>query len=114
VKHEVQAGPDKLRQAVEVLRARGHCKNVLRDEEGRVCLVGALCAVTGYRHATWMDFGPAVRAVVREQFPDRVSPESHPDLFWEAVQFNNHPDTTADEVIAVLEKAAARLEESVT
>jgi hypothetical protein len=105
-----------LRAAAEIIRVRGHCKGRLEDDEGRVCLAGALLVA---RHESakmtnqpWpVEFGdvdPVLTAVTREQFPDRSLG------IGAYVTFNNHPDTTPEEVIGVLEKAAARLEESVT
>jgi hypothetical protein len=106
-----------LRAAAEVIRVRGHCKNTLQDRNGHVCLVGALMDVLGDRCGVFWSEGladvePVLMAVVTEQYPDRSVVKYGGGHNY--VAFNNHPDTTPDEVIAVLEKAAARLEETVT
>jgi len=95
-----------LRAAAELLREKGHCKNKLSDEDGRHCLMGALSAVmdvTEFSGAAW----DSILFTVREQFPDRTTGSG-----FDPVDFNNDPDTTGDEVAAVLEKAAVRLEEA--
>ncbi len=109
-----QAGPDELRRAAEMIRKHGHCKHTLRDMQGQLCLVGALCVVDDYRHERWLNLKAALEAVLAEQFPDRmglVYKSPFEDSMREIVGFNNHKDTTPDEVIAVMEKAAARMEE---
>ena len=46
--------------------------------------------------------------VAREQFPERINPFADEVAF---AQFNDHRATTEDEVVAVMEKAAVRLDE---
>jgi hypothetical protein len=114
-----KAGAADFRAAAEVIRVRGHCKNTLQDGAGHVCLVGALMDVLGdgfdVGGVFWSDgladTEPVLTAVVAEQYPDRIGGEYCDHAY---VAFNNHPDTTPDEVIAVLEKTAVRLEEAVT
>lgn len=48
--------------------------------------------------------------VIREQFPDRVWATS---IESTVVHFNDHPDTTEQDVVAVFEKARVRAEERV-
>jgi hypothetical protein len=48
--------------------------------------------------------------VAREQYADRITFDS---MLMHFAQFNDHPDTTEDEVLAVMEKAAIKLEEEV-
>lgn len=52
-----------------------------------------------------------VATVVREQYPDRCWRYSVP--LCVVTDFNDHPDTTQEEVERVLEKAALRLDEQV-
>lgn len=57
-----------------------------------------------------------VADVVREQYPERIEtlPLSYLDRYLDCatiVTFNDHPDTTKDDVVAVLEKAAIKLDE---
>jgi hypothetical protein len=50
----------------------------------------------------------AMDAVAVEQYPERVKA-----VMRDFASFNDHPDTTEAEVIAVMEKAAVRLDEQV-
>jgi len=102
---------ENLRKAASLLRERGHCKNALEDDDGRLCMIGAWnLAVLGHSKSTPSRHGCAdvIMDIVGEQFPDRVPNY----ILWSWATFNNHDDTTADDVIMVLEKAAARLEEN--
>lgn len=87
-----------------VLAKRGHTKGVLEDLQGRVCLYGALsqagpefCWLPDDRRdkfAELLGFGPAL-------FPM--------DAVQEAVDWNNDPERTEEEVLARLDEAANRL-----
>lgn len=103
----MQTSAEHLRAAAELIRVRGLCKNVMFDDEGRHCAVGALFETT--IGLEWQDeLLPFLNSTAAEMFPGQFE-FGHADL----VQFNNHPDTTAEDVIFVLEKAAARREETV-
>jgi hypothetical protein len=93
-----------LRDAADILRSGGHCKKMLSDGKGRHCAVGALAAVYNDLSAI---FFRDIEKVALEQYPERFLPNRYNSL----VEFNNHPDTTGDEVIAVFEKAAVMFEE---
>jgi hypothetical protein len=97
-------GPQELRAAAELIRTKGHCKHELHDDEGRYCAVGAIFAVT----AGLDSLPPFLNSISGELFPGQFEYGQE-----NLVCFNNHPDTTAEDVISVLEKAAARLEEAV-
>ncbi len=95
----------------------GWTKNAFTDESGRHCLQGALyeahgiCAVDGGQVGRPVDGELAgdvglVNEVIREQFPERFGGVG-------ASRFNDHPHTTVDDVIAVMEKAAVRKDEQV-
>ncbi len=98
--------------------AQGHCKDKLQDQHDRVCAVGALNkAATGnafwfldtaddLEYQEWERARTAMDKVIREQYPDRVL-----RVYNVLVPFNNDPATTAAEVVAVMEKAAANLQE---
>lgn len=118
------------RKAIEVLAERGHTKHATSDENG-VCALGALsCALTGsaeearfgskswsngYAPAFEHDFAVPLAKTVLEQFPDRVNevvdtgrPNYEPAII---ANFNDHPSTTVDDVVLVLEKTAIRQDE---
>jgi hypothetical protein len=100
----------RLRLAADLLREKGHCKFALKDKLGRMCLVGALIeAGSGWGLLPENMLSPLMDTI-REQFPEREKDWGS----WGPADFNNDPDTTAGDVIAVLEKTAARLEEKVT
>jgi hypothetical protein len=76
------------------------------SESGAVCLRGAICRVSG------IDVGylnqeverPLLDSILVEQFPDRLTSRGHP---W-IPGFNDHKDTTLDDVILLCEKARAK------
>jgi hypothetical protein len=97
------------RDALQLLGERGWCKRTFEDQSGRMCLFGALSAA----HTAAIEQGHPmdrawlnrVRGVVQEQFPNRTT--------GALMSFNDHPDTTVDDVVLVLEKAAIRRIEQV-
>ena len=109
-----------LRAAANLLRTRGHCKEMLLGSGGEYCLRGAILEVNGMlgrinnrsfiklrngRDEEDNEFYEFLWEVVHppvaddSQFTQR--PKMHDLVYW-----NNHADTTAEEVIAALEKAA--------
>lgn len=107
---------DQVRVAAADIREKGHCKGRLQDDQGRLCMSGALRGqgqvllvsqdlIPGQGQDAITLYG-CLQDVIREQFPERVASWQH----WNIVMFNDHADTTAEEVISVLEKAAARIE----
>jgi hypothetical protein len=90
---------------------------------GSRCLMGAVQAVTSYSMVTDMRTPiPAIHVVcgllatvIREQYPDRIldvpAHSGHGIGVDVIMEFNDHDDTTLDDVTAVLEKARLRAEE---
>lgn len=105
-----------LRRAAEIVRA-GHCKFTSNDDEGRHCALGAVGRATieagPLSHSVPASLADLVGEVVKEQYPDRLPhmQEYRGSSFHCVVRFNDHPDTTAEEVALVLEKAAVRADE---
>lgn len=106
-----------IREAMRVLGRAGWTKDAFTDESGRHCLQGALyeahgtCAVDDQQVGRPVTGELArdlrlVNEVIRDQFPERAGGVG-------ASRFNDHPQTTVDDVIAVLEKAAVRKDEQV-
>ncbi len=100
-----------LHDGLDRLRERGLAKFTPCDEQGRVCARGALMNATKENGFGWKSF-PSVREadlllghVAREQYPDRVSSRDPSEAI---VDFNNHPDTTQEDVERVFEKAIVR------
>lgn len=101
----------------EVLDKRGWCKGSMELEDGKVCLLGAARAasITEHGHPLWHGNSTIDRLnkVILEQYPDRthydesdlnndIGPYSYDNLWI----FNDHEETTYEDVQRVLEKAA--------
>lgn len=108
---------NRIRDAIEVLARRGWTKETFTDDDGRHCLQGALYEAHGVTVTTCSSVrlalaGPMaddmrlVNEVVRDQYPERFGAVG-------ASWFNDHPETTVDDVVRVLEKAAARRDEQI-
>lgn len=111
------------------LKTHGHHKgnfyaNDDNPYESPACLMGSMYRVLDMMPARYHYLPLAsqtLEAVISEQFPDRFTPsQEHPGLEkgtvsagGVVVQFNDHKDTTLDEVILVLEKAAMKEAERV-
>jgi len=101
--------------AKDVLQEKGWTKGHLEAEDGSVCALGAMwfgCSVHVLPDPN-IEMGVNIlNEVVIEQWPDRAtSAELHPRNLLETAQFNDHPDTTLDDVLATFDKAAVRWEE---
>lgn len=116
----MKASRELFERAADIIRERGHTKYALEEESGGpVCLWGAL-NIADHGHANYLDrdiwffseteVEKTLFPIVAEQFPDRVGTEYRECA---TIDFNNDPDTTPEEVIAVLEKAAVRASEEV-
>ncbi len=99
-----------IREAIRVIAEVGWTKDAFADEQGRHCLQGALYEAHGLCPFDQRQVGVPVRGemasdlrlvneVVTAQFPERAASIG-------VSRFNDHPDTTLEEVIQVLEKAA--------
>jgi hypothetical protein len=111
------------RKTLQVLRERGYCKEKLVDPMGRVCLAGAVNAVvlgdpsfatyvtrSPQQHGQIADALGEVGDLAEKMFPSRTRPLAGS---INGVIFNNHPDTTQEDVETLLEKLAIREEEKV-
>lgn len=74
-----------------------------RGPSGSLCLYGRFCQVS--RPATHYIDWRFLDEVVVQQWPDRVGDSV--DSTGVTVLFNDHPDTTFADVVALVEKAAA-------
>ena len=107
-----------IRDAIAVLARRGWTKDAFTDDGGRHCLQGALyeahgmraCAGTPHMRLRLRQDLAAdvalVNAVVAAEYPERYGAVG-------ASRFNDHPETTLEDVVRVLEKAAVRRDERV-
>src|SRR4051794_21517307 len=93
---------------------KGWRKGGMYGEDGSACLVGAIDRVLSRKQegstrsssACFVVAGKTILPVIREQFPDRLKPYRNSPTNSTA-RFNDHPDTTLDDVILVCEKARA-------
>lgn len=108
-----------LTKALETLREQGWIKYKLFNKQGAHCARGALMhAVTGNDDAIGMwDIWDTVskedrllNEVARELFPDRYDGM---EVGGDLICFNNHPDTTFEDVEQVFEKAILREQERI-
>ena len=90
----------RLRRAVAVIGQRGWCQRDIEDDDGRVCLVGALRLACGIPATPnwWGELKPLAELV------DVVGRAvgSRGNLGW----WNDRPDRTAGQVVAMLGSAA--------
>ncbi len=106
-----------IREAIRVLSRTGWTKDAFTDDSGRHCLQGALyeayglCALdsrgVGVRLSRELaEDVRLVNDVIEAQFPERFGGIG-------VSRFNDHPDTTIEDVVRVMEKAAVRKDERV-
>lgn len=107
---------NRIREAIEVLARRGWTQGAFTDDAGRHCLQGALYEAYGCQprrpgqHSTTHAHVTAdlslVNEIIAAEYPDRVGAVG-------ISRFNDHPETTIDDVVRVLEKSAIRRDEIV-
>ena len=90
-----------LLRAAEVLRDRGHCKNVIEDEHGRVCAMGALLVAARIQNYSSRTNSCAAIELIQKRINSGLV-----DHWLGMVQWNNAPERTAAEVIEMFEQAA--------
>lgn len=104
-----------IREAIAVLARSGWTKGTFRDEESRLCLQGALYEVHGLMPACERPMlGPLSDELARDvALVNRVLEEQYPERFGAVgvSRFNDHPDTTLDDILRVLDKAAVAKDE---
>lgn len=96
------------RAVAERLQTKGWHKGSAGGYAGPNCLVGAAYCIGAdlsvVRHAY---FFVGLDETIREQFPERIRIQES------IAAFNDHEETTFEDVMLVLEKAAIRVEERV-
>jgi hypothetical protein len=109
---------NRIREAIEVLARRGWTQGAFTDDTGRHCLQGALyeahgCQPRQHGKLTGTSADPDLTADLRllnetiaAEYPERVGAVG-------VSRFNDHPETTIDDVVRVLEKTAVRRDEKV-
>ena len=98
------------RDAADLIRNAGHCKGALSNIDNQHCIVGALMAVDNGNLPCRVV--SEIERVISEQYAaSDASVLLSGVYFSDIVDWNNRAQTTGDDVVSVLEKAAARLEE---
>lgn len=100
---------DVLRKALDVLRERGWAQGNKPYSADEVC---AATSFMGLAHNAM----PAVRllaAIMHEHWPERLEGQAGYSAVSDVACWNDHPDTTQDDVERAFEKAIARAEEMV-
>ncbi len=106
-----------IREAIRVLSRAGWTKDAFTDSSGRHCLQGALYESHGLRPFDGRHMGLALTSemaddvrlvieVIGTEFPERTGGVG-------VSSFNDHPETTMEDVVRVMEKAAVRKDERV-
>lgn len=85
-----------LEQAAQAIVDHGHAKGVLRDDLGRMCIFGAMQYVIGDAKGV---LGPAVTMLGCALGGGTIR----------VVDWNNAPETTAEQVVAKMREVAADL-----
>lgn len=97
----------------ERLLTHGWWKSAFGNEEGPNCLAGAAIQVREDRIDLCYLDGSDLIAVIKEQFPERMRAHTY-DVGWgDVTDFNDWSDTTLEDVLLVLDKAARKAEEAV-
>lgn len=108
---------NRIRAALELLARTGWVKGHFSDEDGRHCLQGALYEVHGCQPRVPGHLGRTVdgdlaadlqllNEIIAAEYPERMGAVG-------VSRFNDHADTTLEDVVRVLEKSALRRDEIV-
>ena len=102
-------------RAADILMVRGRTRGCLEDEEGRVCLVGAVCKATGRYPDLW-----SYVAVLGAYCEPALAPlleaaglegNQTMGVGWPLTQWHDDHDRSTDEVHDLLRNTAKRLRE---
>lgn len=110
-----------IRKALENLPGHWH-QGSLGDGNGNYCGIGHLKLAmfgengldySGMKGEGWVKYAKIMNDVAGEQYPERAREFSDLSLGPSFAAFNDHPRTTEDEVITVMEKAAILVDEQI-
>ena len=80
------------RRAAEIIRERGWCQGLYSNEDGQVCMVGALYVASGLPPHGQLNHLPT----------DSAARSMGYENCDEAISWNDAPDRTVDQVLALL------------
>lgn len=104
-----------LHDGLDHLRERGLAKGALCDDEGRVCARGAVLRLTSRDEAFFGTFRRTSQALfyAADDLLAAAADEQYPERTHGSVPyFNNHPDTTQEDVERIFEKAIVKAYET--
>lgn len=98
-----------LKDAKERIEKNGHCKDQLWDEQGRCCIIGAVSRAHGPAGAAVYNPDAYFAAMnsIRASIPADAPTQSIPG-------YNDLPETTKEDVLALFDRAIARVESTET
>jgi hypothetical protein len=102
-----------LAAAAAYMSEHGHTKNVSVNEHGQVCMSGAIDAAaigmyrTNHHRSMLHEITNALDAVARTISPDLDEWAKWPDPRTIVVAYNDRDDTSAEDAILMLKRAAA-------
>lgn len=115
------------RKAADYIRVNGHVKYQLWNEQGSACFQGAICAallgkekVEGYSELTFWDhlvplFASDESVAITETATGIIAERGWGALndftVCDPITYNNHPSTTPEDVIYLLELTAKELDD---
>lgn len=114
-----------IREAASNLRGHWYQGEYMNYEDNsQMCGLGHVANVlgkgdieAGFETDEFYELQKFMDKVAKEQYPDRhssfMAPNQQKIFTYSFPIFNDHPDTTEDEVVAVLEKAAVLYDEQV-
>jgi hypothetical protein len=97
-------------------RLRGHwIKGTLDDDDGNVCSLGALQVVTGgLTSPDYYASAERLSKIVVDGYPDRLTYDDDDEQMGlhPVAQFNDHPDTTEEDVLLAFKQASYEYDEA--
>jgi hypothetical protein len=93
----------KMLEAADIIEERGHCKGVVENEQGNVCLYGALCFAFAGTAKMFYAAGAHDATVRVGEYLGLNGPFGAGSA---AVRWNNAPERTKEDVVNALRGAA--------
>jgi len=97
-------------EMMESIKEKGWIKGEVGSNEKGYCMMGHLMHCTSALfqpkpEVSFIDAEDILVDIIKEQFPERIQSGIN-DHLTDVARFNDHPATTIDEVIIILEKAS--------
>lgn len=105
-----------IRGGMKLIQERGWCQNRLQDEQGRLCLIGALVTQVGaeiLNETNWISAHHFGYTLALNSAFASIEEVAKAEGYRDAVGLNDNDTSTKEHVLAVMEKAAINLEATV-